>query len=166
MPGTRKLGRPTAHRRSMLRGQVTYLLENGSLQTTVTRAKELRSLADKMITLGKKNTLAARRQALAFITKEDVVKKLFDVIAPSYEGRNRGYTRVLKHCPRRGDGAEMALIELVKEEEKEAKKAPAKKAAAKKPAAKKAAPKKEEVKAEEPKAEEAVEAPAEEAAAE
>lgn len=166
MPGTRKLGRPTAHRRSMLRGQVTYLLENGSLQTTVTRAKELRSLADKMITLGKKNTLAARRQALAFITKEDVVKKLFDVIAPSYEGRNGGYTRVLKLGPRRGDGAEMALIELVKEEEKEAKKAPAKKAAAKKPAAKKAAPKKEEVKAEEPKAEEAVEAPAEEAAAE
>ena len=150
----------------MLRGQVTYLLENGSLQTTVTRAKELRSLADKMITLGKKNTLAARRQALAFITKEDVVKKLFDDIAPSYEGRNGGYTRVLKLGPRRGDGAEMALIELVKEEEKEAKKAPAKKAAAKKPAAKKAAPKKEEVKAEEPKAEEAVEAPAEEAAAE
>ncbi|MBR6530831.1 MAG: 50S ribosomal protein L17 [Clostridia bacterium] len=169
MPGTRKLGRPTAHRRSMLRGQVTYLLENGSLQTTVTRAKELRCLADKMITLGKKNTLASRRQALAFITKEDVVKKLFDVIAPSYEGRNGGYTRVLKLGPRRGDGAEMALIELVKNEEKEEKKAPAKKAAAKKPAAKKAAPKKEEAKAEEPKAEEAAveAAPAtEEAAAE
>lgn len=170
MPGTRKLGRPTAHRRSMLRGQVTYLLENGSLQTTVTRAKELRCLADKMITLGKKNTLASRRQALAFITKEDVVKKLFDVIAPSYEGRNGGYTRVLKLGPRRGDGAEMALIELVKNEEKEEKKAPAKKAAAKKPAAKKAAPKKEAAKAEEPKAEEApaeaVEAPAEEAKAE
>lgn len=157
MPGTRKLGRPTAHRRSMLRGQVTFLLENGSLQTTVTRAKELRCLADKMITLGKKNTLAARRQALAFITKEDVVKKLFDVIAPSYEGRNGGYTRVLKLGPRRGDGAEMALIELVREEEKEEKK-PAKKAGAKKPAAKKAAPKKAAEKAEEPKAEEAVEA--------
>lgn len=164
MPGTRKLGRPTAHRRSMLRGQVTYLLENGSLQTTVTRAKELRSLADKMITLGKKNTLAARRQALAFITKEDVVKKLFDIIAPSYEGRNGGYTRVLKLGPRRGDGAEMALIELVKEEEKEEKKAPAKKAAAKKPAAKKAAPKKAAEKVEEAKAEEA--APVEEAAEE
>ena len=165
MPGTRKLGRPTAHRRSMLRGQVTYLLENGSLQTTVTRAKELRSLADKMITLGKKGTLAARRQALAFITKEDVVKKLFDIIAPSYEGRNGGYTRVLKLGPRRGDGAEMALIELVKEEEKEEKKAPAKKAAAKKPAAKKAAPKKAAEKKEEAKAEEAA-APAEEAKAE
>ncbi|MBQ2252958.1 MAG: 50S ribosomal protein L17 [Clostridia bacterium] len=164
MPGTRKLGRPTAHRRSMLRGQVTYLLENGSLQTTVTRAKELRSLADKMITLGKKNTLAARRQARAFITKEDVVKKLFDIIAPSYEGRNGGYTRVLKLGPRRGDGAEMALIELVKEEEKEEKKAPAKKAAAKKPAAKKAAPKKAAEKVEEAKAEEA--APVEEAAEE
>lgn len=165
MPGTRKLGRPTAHRRSMLRGQVTYLLENGSLQTTVTRAKELRSLADKMITLGKKGTLAARRQALAFITKEDVVKKLFDIIAPSYEGRNGGYTRVLKLGPRRGDGAEMALIELVKEEEKEEKKAPAKKTAAKKPAAKKAAPKKAAEKKEEAKAEEAA-APAEEAKAE
>ena len=78
MPGTRKLGRPTAHRMAMLRGMVTLLLENGSIQTTVTRAKEVRSLTDKMITLGKKNTLASRRAALAFITKEDVVKKLFD----------------------------------------------------------------------------------------
>ncbi len=138
MPGTRKLGRPTAHRRSMLRGQVTYLLENGSLKTTVTRAKELRSVTEKMITLGKKNTLAARRQALAFITKEDVVKKLFDVIAPSFEGRNGGYTRVLKLGQRRGDGAEMAIIELLKEEKKE-KKSASKKPAAKKPAAKKAA---------------------------
>ena len=113
MPGTRKLGRPTAHRRSMLRGQVTYLLENGSLQTTVTRAKELRSLADKMITLGKKNTLASRRQALAFITKESVVKKLFDTIAPEYADRNGGYTRIVKIGPRRGDAAEMAIIQLV-----------------------------------------------------
>ncbi len=150
----------------MLRGQVTYLLENGSLQTTVTRAKELRSLADKMITLGKKNTLAARRQALAFITKEDVVKKLFDVIAPSYEGRNGGYTRVLKLGPRRGDGAEMALIELVKEEEKAEKKAPAKKAAAKKPAAKKAPAKKEAAAAEEAKEEVKAEEVVEETAAE
>ena len=166
MPGTRKLGRPTAHRRSMLRGQVTYLLENGSLQTTVTRAKELRSLADKMITLGKKGTLAARRQALAFITKEDVVKKLFDIIAPSYEGRNCGYTRVLKLGPRRGDGAEMALIELVKEEEKAEKKAPAKKAAAKKPAAKKAPAKKEAAAAEDAKEEVKAEETVEETAAE
>lgn len=114
MPGTRKLGRPTAHRRAMLRGLVTYLLENGKLETTVYRAKELRSIADKMITLGKKNTLASRRQALAFITKESVVKKLFDEIAPSYADRNGGYTRVLRTGPRRGDGAEMAIIELVK----------------------------------------------------
>ena len=113
MPGTRKLGRPTAHRMSMLRGLVTYLLENGRLETTVYRAKEVKALADKMITLGKKNTLASRRQALAFVTKEDVVKKLFDEIAPKYAERNGGYTRVLKTGPRRGDGAEMAIIELV-----------------------------------------------------
>ena len=114
MPGTRKLGRTTDIRMSMLRGLVTYLLENGRLETTVYRAKELRSIADKMITLGKKNTLASRRQALAFITKESVVKKLFDEIAPSYADRNGGYTRVLRTGPRRGDGAEMAIIELVK----------------------------------------------------
>ena len=114
MPGTRKLGRPTAHRNAMLRGLVTYLLENGRLETTVYRAKEVRALTDKMITLGKKNTLAAKRQAMTFITKESVVKKLFDEIAPSYSERNGGYTRVLRTGPRRGDGAEMALIELVK----------------------------------------------------
>lgn len=114
MPGTRKLGRTTDIRMSMLRGLVTYLLENGRLETTVYRAKEVRSLTDKMITLGKKNTLASKRQALAFITKEEVVVKLFDEIAPSYADRNGGYTRVLKIGPRRGDGAEMAIIELVK----------------------------------------------------
>ncbi len=116
MPGTRKLGRPTAHRKAMLRGMVTYLLENGSIETTLTRAKEVRALAEKMITLGKKNTLASRRAALAFITKEDVVKKLFDVIAPDYEGVNGGYTQIYKLGPRRGDGAEMALIKLTKHE--------------------------------------------------
>ena len=114
MSGNRKLGRPTAHRNAMLRGLVTYLLENGQIETTVTRAKEVRALAEKMITLGKTNTLASRRAALAFITKEDVVKKLFNEIAPSYADRNGGYTRVLKIGPRRGDGAEMAIIELVK----------------------------------------------------
>ncbi|MBE6680715.1 MAG: 50S ribosomal protein L17 [Ruminococcaceae bacterium] len=114
MPGTRKLGRTTDIRMSMLRGLVTYLLENGRLETTVYRAKEVRALADKMITLGKKNTLASKRQALAFITKEEVVVKLFNEIAPSYADRNGGYTRVLKIGPRRGDGAEMAIIELVK----------------------------------------------------
>ena len=114
MPGTRKLGRPTAHRQAMLRGMVTYLLENGSIETTLTRAKEVRSLAEKMITLGKKNTLASRRQALAFITKESVVKKVFDEIAPKYADRNGGYTAIYKLGPRRGDAAEMALITLTK----------------------------------------------------
>ena len=118
MPGTRKLGRPTAHRNLMLRGMVTFLLENGSIETTLTRAKEVRALTEKMITLGKKNTLAARRQALAFITKEDVVTKLFTTIAPEYADRNGGYTVIYKLGPRRGDGAEMAVIKLVTEETK------------------------------------------------
>ena len=113
MPGTRKLGRVTAHRNAMLRGMVTYLLENGSIETTLTRAKEVRCMAEKMITLGKTNTLASRRQALAYITKEDVVKKLFDEIAPAYSDRNGGYTAIYKLGLRRGDAAEMALIKLV-----------------------------------------------------
>ncbi len=118
MPGTRKLGRTTAHRNAMLRGMVTYLLENGKIETTLTRAKEVRAVAEKMITLGKKNTLATRRQALAYITKEDVVKKVFDEIAPKYANRNGGYTQIYKLGPRRGDAAEMALIKLIDEEEK------------------------------------------------
>ena len=146
----RKLGRKTDHRLSLLRGQVTFLLEKGRLETTATRAKEVQSLAEKMITLGKKNTLASRRQALSFITKEDVVKKLFDEIAPSFEGRCGGYTRVILTGPRRGDAAEMAILELVSEEKKEEKK-PAKKAAAKKAAP--AEEVKEEAAAEEAKAE-------------
>ncbi len=113
MAGNRKLGRNSDHRRAMLRAMVTYLLENGRIETTVTRAKEVRPLAEKMITLGKKNTLATRRQALAFITKEDVVTKVFSEIAPSYDTRNGGYTRIIKTGPRRGDCAEMAIIELV-----------------------------------------------------
>lgn len=116
MPGTRKLGRTTAQRKAMLRGMVTYLLENGSIETTLTRAKEVRSLTEKMITLGKDNTLASRRAALAFITKEDVVKKLFDQIAPEYADVNGGYTQIYKLGPRRGDAAEMALIKLTKAE--------------------------------------------------
>lgn len=115
MPGTRKLGRPTAHRNAMLRGMVTYLLENGTIETTLTRAKEVRSMAEKMITLGKKNTLASCRAALAYITKEDVVKKLFDQIAPKYASRNGGYTQIFKLGPRRGDAAEMAIIKLIDE---------------------------------------------------
>ena len=113
MPGTRKLGRPTAHRRAMLRGMVTLLLENGKVETTLTRAKEVRSVAEKMITLGKTNTLASRRQALAYITKEDVVTKLFNEIAPKYASRNGGYTQIFKMGPRRGDGAEIAVIKMV-----------------------------------------------------
>ena len=111
--GTRKLGRTTDHRMAMLRGMTTYLLENGSIETTVTRAKEVRSLAEKMITLGKENTLHSKRQAMAFITKEDVVKKLFNEIAPKYAERNGGYTRIVKCGPRQGDAAEMAIISLV-----------------------------------------------------
>ena len=113
MPGTRKLGRTTAHRKAMLRGLVTLLLENGKVETTLTRAKEVRSVAEKMITLGKKNTLASRRSALAYITKEDVVTKLFNEIAPKYESRNGGYTQIFKMGPRRGDGAEIAVIKMV-----------------------------------------------------
>ena len=113
MPGTRKLGRTTEHRNAMLRGMVTLLLEKGAIETTLSRAKELRCIADQMITLGKKNTLASRREALAYITKEDVVKKLFDEIAPKYADRVGGYTQVYKLGPRRGDAAEMALIKLV-----------------------------------------------------
>ncbi len=135
MPGTRKLGRPTAHRMSMLRGMVTFLLEKGRIETTVTRAAEVSALADKMITLGKKNTLVAKRQAIAFLKKEAVVYKLFTKIAPLYDERNGGYTRVLKIGPRRGDGAEMAIIELVGAEElytvKEEEKAEEKKTAKK-----------------------------------
>ena len=113
MPGTRKLNLPTDQRMALLRNLVTSLLENGKIETTETRAKEARSLAEKMITLGKTNTLHSRRQALAFITKEDVVTKLFAEIAPKYAERNGGYTRILKLGPRRGDSAEMAILELV-----------------------------------------------------
>ena len=136
MAGTRKLGRTSDHRNAMLRGMVTYLLENGSIETTVTRAKEVRamvtyllengkiettvtrakevrSLTEKMITVAKDNSLNAKRQALAFVTKEDVVKKLFDEISPKYKEVNGGYCRIIKTGPRRGDAAEMCIIELI-----------------------------------------------------
>lgn len=113
MPGTRKLGRTSAHRKAMLRAMVTYLLENGKIETTVTRAKEVRSMAEKMITTAKTNDLHSKRQVLAYVTKENVVKKLFDEIAPKYADRNGGYTRIVKIGPRRGDAAEMAVISLV-----------------------------------------------------
>ena len=111
--GTRKLNLPTDQRMALLRNLVTSFLETGRIETTLTRAKETQSLAEKMITLGKKNTLASRRQALAFITKESVVKKVFDEIAPKYADRNGGYTAIYKLGPRRGDAAEMALIKLI-----------------------------------------------------
>lgn len=113
MAGHRKLGRPTDQRMAMLRNQVTSFLKTGKIETTVTRAKETRSLAEKMITLGKKGDLSARRQALSFITEEEVVKRLFDDIAPKYAERNGGYTRMYKVGPRRGDGAEIVILELV-----------------------------------------------------
>ena len=121
MPSMRKLGKRTDQRRAMLRGMVTLLLDKGRIETTLHRAKELKRVADKMITVGKKNTHAAKRQAFAYITKEEIVKKLFDQIAPSFEDRHGGYTRVLKLGPRRGDGAEMAIIELVNYEPGKAK---------------------------------------------
>jgi len=114
MPGYRKLGRESAHRKAMLRNLVTDLLREGRITTTEMRAKEARRMAEKMITLGKRGDLHARRQALAYIYDEDVVKKLFDEIAPDYEDRQGGYTRILKLGPRRGDGAEEVYLELVK----------------------------------------------------
>ncbi|MCD7741582.1 MAG: 50S ribosomal protein L17 [Ruminococcus sp.] len=113
MPGTRKLGRASDHRKAMLRNLVTSLLENGKIETTVTRAKEVSAMTDKMITLGKAGDLHSKRQVLSYVTKESVAKKLFDDIAPSYEGRQGGYTQIYKIGPRRGDAAEMAIIKLV-----------------------------------------------------
>ena len=109
----RKLGRTTDHRKAMLRAMVTYLLENGQIKTTLTRAKEVAPVAEKMITLAKDNTLVSYRQALGFITKEDVANKLFKEIGPKYADRNGGYTRIVRIGPRRGDAAEMAIIQLV-----------------------------------------------------
>ena len=113
MPGTRKLGKTTDQRRALLRQLVTDFLDNGRMETTFTRCKEIAPLAEKMITLGKKDTLASRRQALAFITREDVVTKVFKELAPKYATREGGYTRVTRTGPRRGDAAEMGVIELV-----------------------------------------------------
>ena len=114
MPGTRKLGKTTDQRKAMLRQQVTDFLDNGRMDTTITRAKRIKPLAAKMITLGKKGDLAAYRQALSFITREDVANKLFKELAPSYAERNGGYTRIIRTGVRRGDAAETAVIELVK----------------------------------------------------
>ena len=113
MPGTRKLGKTTSQRMAMLRQQVTDFLALGRMETTVTRAKEIAPLAEKMISLGKAKDLNAYRQALSFITREDVAKKVFDEIAPKYADRNGGYTRITRIGTRRGDAAEMAILELV-----------------------------------------------------
>lgn len=113
MAKKRKLGRRSDHRDAMLRNLVQSLFDNGRIETTVTRAKEAQKMADKMITLGKKNTLHTRRQAAAYLYKPSTLQKLFNEIAPEYEERNGGYTRVLKLGPRRGDGSERAILELV-----------------------------------------------------
>ena len=113
MPGYRKLGRPTAHRRSMLRNIVTDLFREERITTTNFRAKEARRVAEKMITLAKRGDLHARRQVLAYVYDETVVKKLFDEIAPKYAEREGGYTRILKLGPRQGDNAEVVFLELV-----------------------------------------------------
>lgn len=113
MSGYRKLGKRSDQRKAMLRAMVTYLLENGQIKTTLARAKEVAPLTEKMITLSKKNDLAAYRQALAFITKEDVAHKLFTEMNQKYMSRDGGYTRIVRMGPRKGDAAEMAIIQLV-----------------------------------------------------
>ena len=113
MFGTRKLGKTSEQRRALLRQQVTDLLEKGKIETTFYRAKEVQPVVEKMITLGKKADLAAYRQAMSFITREDVCKKIFKEIAPKYAERNGGYTRIIRTGIRRGDAAETAIIELV-----------------------------------------------------
>lgn len=113
MAGYRKLGRATDQRRAMLRSLVTSFLKHGKMETTDTRAKETRKIAEKMITLAKRGDLHARRQVLAYVQEEAVVQNLFDNIAPKYAERNGGYTRMYKKGPRRGDGAEMVILELV-----------------------------------------------------
>ncbi len=113
MPGYRKLGRPSAHRKSMLRNLTTELFKHGRIETTSMRAKEIKRIAEKMITLAKRGDLHARRQVLSYLVDETTVTKLFDEIAPNYADRNGGYTRILKLGPRQGDAAEAVFLELV-----------------------------------------------------
>ena len=114
----RKLGRTSSHRRAMLRNMVTEFLDKERIITTLPKAKELRSVAEKMITLGKKEGLHARRQALSYIKRKEVVHKLFADVAPRFSERNGGYTRILKLGIRKGDNAELAILELVGSEDK------------------------------------------------
>ena len=109
----RYLRRDSAHRRALLRNLVTSFLEKERLRTTLAKAKAARPVAEKLITLGKRGTLHARRQALAFLTREAAVKKLFDEVAPRFSQRPGGYTRIIRTAPRAGDGAATALLELV-----------------------------------------------------
>ncbi len=109
----RKLGRTSSHRRAMLRNMVTSLFEHGRIETTLAKAKELRPIAEKMITKGKRGDLHARRQALQVVRRKEVVKSLFEVISPVYQNRSGGYTRILQLERRQGDGAPMCIIELV-----------------------------------------------------
>jgi large subunit ribosomal protein L17 len=127
--GYKKMGRAPAHRRQTLRGLVTNLLERERITTTLPKAKALRPLAEKMITLGKRDTLHARRQAAAFLVRPPVVKKLFADLAPRFGDRNGGYTRIVRGGWRRGDGGEVAIVELIGSELKP--KAPKKKKAKK-----------------------------------
>ncbi len=127
----RKLRRPTEHRIALLRNLVTSFLEKERIRTTLAKAKEARPLAEKMITLAKRNTLHSRRRALAFLRKEEVVTKLFSELGPRFAERPGGYSRIIKLSPRKGDGAQMALLELVgseykkREKKKKEKKKPA-----------------------------------------
>ena len=113
MPANRKLGKPTDQRMAMLRQQVTDFLDKGRMETTVTRAKEIAPLAEKMITLGKEGGLANYREALTFLTREDIAKRTFEELSAKYKDRTGGYTRITRVGPRKGDAAEMAVIELV-----------------------------------------------------
>lgn len=109
----RKLGRRADHRKAMLKNLTISLVREEKIETTVTRAKELRKFLDRMVTLGKKGTLADRRRAFAFLRDEEAVAKLFNDLAPKYAERNGGYTRIIKTSVRRGDSAELAIIALV-----------------------------------------------------
>ena len=113
MPANRKLGKTTDQRMAMLRQQVTDFLDKGRMETTVTRAKEIAPLAEKMITLGKQGGLNNYREALAFFTREDIAKRTFNELADKYKDRNGGYTRITRIGQRRGDAAELAVLELV-----------------------------------------------------
>jgi large subunit ribosomal protein L17 len=109
----RKLSRNSSHRRAMLRNLVTDFLEHGRLMTTLPKAKELRPLAEKMITLGKRDTLHARRQVQAYVMREAIAKHVFETVAPKFADRNGGYSRIIKLGNRKGDGADLAIIELL-----------------------------------------------------